>query len=209
MTSLRDELGGRHTAPTPYGILCPPGWRRTHPRELLEGPATEAALARMKAAGRADLVLQTRSMLAQYRRSIEDLKVIELYLPPADAEAGPLPATLMVSPLVRPATVGWDAALGRLSRGKPVESADFAQTPMWLWRTGDSIRDEHATVATRETHYVVPVPGEEPSRRALRFQFTALAPDGLASDDVESLIALGDVMMSTMRWLDAPGAGRA
>lgn len=30
--SLRDELG--MASPTPYTLLCPPGWRRVDPREL-------------------------------------------------------------------------------------------------------------------------------------------------------------------------------
>jgi len=204
MSSLRDELGAGSAVPTPYTILLPPGWRRVTPAELFDGDATRATLERMKAAGRADLVLQMRGMLAQYRRAATDSRVFEVYLPPTVDGESPAPAVLQVSPFVLPSGTTWDEALGRLSQGRSVEVADFTETRMWLWRRDGRVADSETAMASRDAYFLVPVPEESP-RRALLFHFSVLvAPSDEGAAAAETLVLLGDVIMSTMRWRPAP-----
>ncbi|WP_169580736.1 MULTISPECIES: hypothetical protein [Microbacterium] len=201
--SLRDDLGGGRAVPTPYTILCPPGWRRIAPEDLWDGPAKEAALERLKAAGRADLVLQLRGLLAQYRRAAKESKVFEVYVPPSVEDEAPLPAVLQVSPFVLPATTSWDEALARLARGAAVEQADFTETPMWVWRRDGRVADQETTIASRDSYFMVPVPEDSP-RRALLFQHSVLVPGGEEGPAAaETLVLLGDAIMSTMHWRTA------
>ncbi|WP_404431231.1 hypothetical protein LG299_13850 [Microbacterium lacus] len=186
-------------APTPYTLLCPPGWRRIPPEALLDDSAVQPILGAMKGAGRADLTLQFRALISQYRRAIRELHVFEVYLPPLIDDVR-LPATLMVSPVVLPAGVDWDAALVRLSRGIEVSDADFTETPMWVWNRESWFGDDRE-VAVRERTFLVPVHEEAPQRRGLRFQYTILTPptpEGEAAAD--QLSTIGDLVMSTMRW---------
>ncbi|MDY0910327.1 hypothetical protein [Microbacterium sp. CFBP9034] len=207
MSSLRAELGGSVPPPTPYSILCPPAWRRVAPSALLEEDTSKALFDTMKGAGRADLVLEMRTMLSQYRRSIRDLNAFDMYLPPL-VDGVMIPASLLVSPLVLPTGVDWDAALVRLARGNAVDEADFTETRMWVWRRSDTLRHDSVELGIRESTYIVPVPEEAAMRRALRFQFTVLVTPGAGADaETERLLALGDLMMSTMNWR-LPGSGR-
>lgn len=200
MSALRDELGAGPAVPTPYTILCPPGWRRVAPQELWDGPATRAALERVKAAGRADLMLQLRAMLAQYRRAATESRVFEVYVPPAADGEAPVPAILQVSPFVLPSGTSWEQALGRLSHGSAVEPADFTETRMWVWRREARVADDETEMTSRDAYFMVPVAEENP-RRALLFQYSVLVPPaGVGDAEVESLVLLGDVIMSTMHW---------
>lgn len=207
MSSLRDELGA---APhTPYTLLCPPGWRRVAPEELVSGPSAAATLDAAKASGRAELYVQLRAMSARYRQAMRELKVVDVYVPPVLDDGVPLPATMLVAPFVLPQGVPWEAALVRLAAGAAVDRPDFARTPMWVWRRRESMSDETGSVTAKETVYLVPVPDEK-VHRALRFQFTVLVPpteDG--PDKADQLVELGDLMMSTMHWRDAPADSAA
>ncbi|WP_127474082.1 hypothetical protein [Microbacterium sulfonylureivorans] len=206
MSSLRDELGAGAAVPTPYTILLPPGWRRVAPADLWDGDATRSSLAQMKAAGRADLVLQMRGMLAQYRRAAMESKVFEVYLPPTVDGESPAPAVLQVSPFVLPSGTTWDEAIGRLAQGRGAELADFTETRMWVWRRDGRVADSETTMASRDAYFLVPVPEESP-RRALLFHFSVLvAPSEEAAAAAETLVVLGDVIMGTMRWRPAPVA---
>ncbi|MBU4464918.1 MAG: hypothetical protein KKH75_03620, partial [Actinobacteria bacterium] len=123
MTSLREELGARPNAATPYTILCPPGWRRVAPSDVADGAAAQSALAAMKSAGRADLVLQVRGMLSRYRAAVRESNAFDAYLAPL-IDGVPIPASMIVAPLVLPPGVSWEQALARLSRGADVAPLD-------------------------------------------------------------------------------------
>ncbi len=206
MSSLREELGGAPvTTATPYTILCPPGWRRMPAAALADDAMTSSALAQLKAAGRPDLIVQLRGMLARYRAAIRESGAFQVYLAPLVGEGIPLPAVMLVSPFVLPDTVGWPEALVRLARGAQVDDADFTETPMWVWRAEERTSDEHAGMVGRSAHYLVPA-SETGARRALHFHFTVMvADDPQAHALVEPLMATGDLIMSTMRWV-APSA---
>jgi hypothetical protein len=200
MSDLRAELGGRPVAATPYTILCPPGWQRVPPTALVEGPGPDRAVAQLKSAGRADLVLQLRGMLTRLRVAISESKAFDAYVAPLVDEA-PLPAAMIVSPFVLPDTVSWEMALTRLAKGAVVEQADFTETPMWFWRRGESLADDGGAVTARASHYLVPVADDGEARRALHFQYSVLQPaEGADADVFGPLAVLGDLMMSTMRW---------
>jgi len=213
MTGLRDELLGRSSAPTPYRMLCPPGWRRVSP-DRLAGDAMAPMLEAMKSQGRADLVLETRRMLADFARSVQQAQTIDVYLAPASDEVA-VPATMLVNRFRLPDGVAWEAATARLAKGAEVWEADFTETPMWTWIVetpveGGAVDGGAAPVTNRVHHYLVPVP-EQPSSRALHFQFSVLeVPIEHYAEGEEGRTPLrvyGDLMMSTMRWVDAPGSG--
>ncbi|UYK39555.1 hypothetical protein [Microbacterium terricola] len=198
---------GVRPGPTPFTLLCPPGWQRIPAEALLAEDATQAVFGAIRDAGRADIALQMRALLTQYRRAIRELRVFEIYLPPV-ADGVRLPAALMISPVVLPVGVDWDAALVRLSRGLPVEQADFTETPMWVWRREDWFGDERE-VRVREATYFVPVHEDAPARRALRFQYTVLTPPTAEGDEAaRQLLDIGDLVMSTMRWQQAAATAR-
>lgn len=203
MNALRDELGGSpSTSATPYTLLCPPGWRRMPAAALADDAMTAPALAQLKGAGRADLVLQFRGLLTRYRAAIRESGAFQVYLAPT-VDGIPLPATILVSPFVLPSATTWDAALLRLGRGSAVEEADFTETRMWVWSGDERMADDAAVMVGRSTHYLVPTP-EDGSRRALHFQLTVLVADSPETRPlVEPLLATGDLIMSTMRWVDA------
>ncbi|MFK4834635.1 hypothetical protein ACI3KY_02780 [Microbacterium sp. ZW T2_14] len=213
--SLRDELLGVEkpapTAPTPYRLLCPAGWRRV-PTSVLADEMAEAAVARFKEAGRPDLVLQMRGMISQLRSALRASRAFDAYLPPL-IRGNPLPAVLTVAPFVRPAEVSWDAAIRRLARNAPVDMPEFTETTMWRWTRDEQMDGEPGEPAlrTRVRHYVVPVEGEADTRRALHFVFTVMNLDGVSLPDepaapdaaavTEVLLETGDVILSTMRWV--------
>lgn len=200
MSSLREELGGRPVDPTPFSILCPPGWRRVPPASLAEESLAQPVLDALRAQGRPDLVLQLRSMLARYRRSVKESRAFDAWLAPLVDDGVPMPATLLVSPLVLPSGSAWNAALSRMSKGAQVDLADFTETSMWMWRRDERMADEAAVMVGRATHYIVPTP-EADARRALHFQFTVLvADDPEATAMIEPLETVGDLMMSTFMW---------
>lgn len=212
--SLRDELLGVErtpTAPTPYRLLCPTGWRRV-PTSVLADEMAESVVAKFKEAGRPDLVLQMRGLVSQLRSALRSSRAFDAYLPPL-IQGQPLPAVLTVAPLVRPLDVSWDAAIGRLARHAPVDVPEFTETPMWRWTRDEQMAGEpgEPVLRTRVRHYVVPVAGEDDTRRALHFVFTVMNLDGMSppgepADDgaaaiTEALLETGDVILSTMRWL--------
>ncbi|WP_448810966.1 hypothetical protein [Agromyces bauzanensis] len=199
MTSLRDELVGTTQPAVSYTLLCPPGWAKVPPSALTDDATVQGALDTMKRAGRADLVLQFRSMLAQLRTTLRERGVFEVYVAPATEDGAPLPAMLTVSPLVVPTGVTWDQALARLAKGASVEEAP-ADVELHLIRTESEFRDEAAAVQSRLLTYVAPVPGGD-GRRALLFQFTVLSVDHEnAAELAEGLVFVGEAIMSTLRW---------
>lgn len=202
MTSLRDELTGAAQPAARYTLLCPPGWSRVPPAVLTDESTVRPALDAMKRAGRADLVLQFRSMLSQLRTSLQERGVFEVYAAPATEDGVPLPAMLAVSPLVIPAGVTWDQALARLAKGRPVEAA-AGEAELHLIRSDSRFSDDAATVQSRVLTYVAPVPGGD-GRRALLFQYTVLTVDDEdAAQLAEGLVFVGEAIMSTLRWTAA------
>lgn len=202
MTSLRDELIGAPQPAAAYTLLCPPGWAKVPPSALTDDAVVQRALDTMKRGGRADLVLQFRSLLAQLRTTLRERGVFEVYVAPATEDGVPLPAMLTVSPLVIPAGVSWEQALARLAKGAPVEQAP-AEVELHLLRTESQYRDESASVRSRQLTYVAPVPGGD-GRRALLFQFTVLSVDDEnARELAEGLAFVGQAIMSTLRWRTA------
>lgn len=213
--SLRDEIvGAAPPAPksaTPYRLLCPTGWRQVPPSVIADDLA-ESVVARFKEAGRPDLVLQMRGLISQLRSALRSSRAFDAYLPPV-IHGNPLPAVLTVSPLVRPADVTWEAALGRLARSASVDVPEFTTTRMWRWTRDERMNGQpgEPALCTRVRHYVVPVAGEGETRRALHFVFTvmdlqAMAPateaaPSEAASMTEALLETGDVILSTMRWL--------
>lgn len=207
MSDLRAELAGRPATATPYTILCPPGWQRIPPSDLVEGAAVDRALATIKSTGRADLMLQYRGILSRLRTALRESKAFDAYLAPI-TEDGPIPAMMVVSPFVLPGGITWDQALLRLSKGAQVEDADFTETPMWFWRRDEAVPESDGQFVASASSYIVPVPDEGPAGRALHFRFTVLAPPGdTAPDGLHALTAIGDLMMSTMRWRVPRAAG--
>lgn len=198
--SLREELSGRPADPTPFTILVPPGWRRTPPKTLADEGLAAPVIEALKQGGRPDLVLQLRNLLANYRRSVRESKAFDAWLAPMVDDGVPMPAALMVSPLVLPTGTGWNAVLARMAKGAQVDQADFTETPMWFWRRDERMADAFATLVGRASHYVVPVPEPE-GRRALHFQFSVLvADDPAATAMIDPLVTVGDLMMSSMVW---------
>lgn len=200
MNSLREELGGTpDTRPTPFTLLCPPGWRRVSATSLAEHAGAAALESTLREAARPDLLLQWRRLQASYRTAVRDAGVFRAYLAP-QLDGIPLPAVLLVAPLVLPGTTPWDAALRRIARTADVVDAPFTETPMWMWRTPERFADAHSVMVGQSSHYVVPAP-EAAARRALHFHFTVLvADDPGARELIEPLLATGDLIMSTMRW---------
>lgn len=199
MTSLRDELAGATQPAVSYSLLCPPGWVRMPPSALTDDAVVQGALDTMKRAGRADLVLQFRSMLAQLRTTLRERGVFDVYVAPATEDGVPLPGMLTVSPLVIPTGVSWDQALARLAKGAPVEEAP-ADVELHLIRTEAEFRDEAAAVQSRQLTWVAPLPGGD-GRRALLFQFTVLSVDDEnAGELARGLAFVGEAIMSTLRW---------
>lgn len=214
MAGLRDELRGTATAPTPYRMLCPPGWQRLSPKNVV-GDAATAVIDALKAAGRPELVLELRRLLTDFTQASRRAQTVDVYLAPA-AEDAPLPATMLVNRFRLPDGVSWETACARLAQGAEVWQADFTETLMWTWVTenpagagglagvGGSAPADSVPLLNRVTHYLVPVP-EEPSERALYFQYSLLEVplehylDGEARRT--SVRVLGDLMMSTMRWV--------
>lgn len=202
MTSLRDELTGTTHRAVSYTLLCPPGWAKVPPAALTEDGAVASALDAMKRAGRADLVLQFRSMLAQLRTSLRERGVFEVYVAPETDDGVPLPALLTVSPFVLPTGVTWDQALVRLAKGAAVEEA-AGEVELYVFRTDSEYRDDSAAVRSELLTYLAPVPGGD-GRRALLFQYTALSVDDEnAAELAKGLLFVGEAIMSTLRWVPA------
>lgn len=201
MSSLRDELTGVQTPKVSYTLLCPPGWTKLPPSALTDDAATASALQAMKGAGRADLVLEFRSMLSRLKSSLRDRGVFEVYVAP-EREGAPMPAIIAVSPFVVPTGVTWNAALARLAKGGAVEAAP-AEAEMHLIRRTSQFRDDSAAVHTDELTYVVPVPGGD-QRRALVFQASVLSVDDENSAELaRGLVFTCEAIMSTFRWVPA------
>lgn len=195
--SLRDELAG--AAPkmgaTPYSIVCPAGWRRVPPSALIGDEAIKRARTSFQQAGRPELFLEYRSMLAQLSSGFAKRGVFEVYLAPLGGEDVPMPALLAVSPLIMPNGVTLDQTLARLARGAPVDRVEGASAPMYRMES----RDRRDDLRVHNTNYVVPVP-DDPGRRTLLFQYTVL--DSGPDDDgfADALLAIGDVIMASFVW---------
>lgn len=202
MGSLRDELTGVPTPRVSYTVLCPPGWAKIPPAALTEGPAVDAALATMKSAGRADLVLQLRSMLSQLRVAMRERGVFEVYVAPEREPGAPLPAVLAVSPFVLPQGVSWEVAVARMAKGGTPERA-AGEVELHLVRRRSEYGDASATVLSEELTYLAPVPGGD-GRRALILQYTVLSvADDNAVQLAKGLVITGEAIMSTFRWVEA------
>jgi hypothetical protein len=202
MTSLRDELTGTTHPRVSYTLLCPPGWTKVPPAALTDDATVASALDTMKRAGRADLVLAFRSMLARLRTSLRERGVFEVYLAPQTDDGVPLPALLAVSPFVLPTGVTWDQALVRLARGGEVEDAP-GEVQLHLIRARSEYRDDAAAVRSEVLTYVAPVPGGD-GRRALLFQYTVLSVDDENAEELaKGLTFVGEAILSTLRWVPA------
>lgn len=202
MSSLRDELAGVKTPQISYTLLCPPGWTKVPPAALTEGAGVDSALAAMKAAGRPDLVLQLRTMLAQLKAGLRERGVFEVYVAPEREPGVPLPALLAVSPFVVPQGVTWAAAAARIAKGGTAELAP-ADVELHLVRRRSEYRDDSAVVRSDELTYLAPVPGGD-GRRALILQYTVLSVDDEnAAAVAEGLLFTGEAIMSTFRWVSA------
>lgn len=200
MTSLRDELTGERPPDVSYTLLCPPGWSKIPPTALTDEGAVASALAAMKGAGRADLVVQFRSMLARLKASLRERGVFDVYVAPEGEPGAPMPAMLTVSPFVLPTGVTWDAAITRIAKGGSIEEA-IGEVELYLVRRRSEYSDESAVVQSEDLTYVAPLPGGD-GRRALLFQFTVLSVDDENSAEMaKGLIFVGEAIMSTLRWV--------
>ncbi|SFR84988.1 hypothetical protein SAMN05428970_3094 [Agromyces sp. CF514] len=201
MSSLRDELTGVTAPKVSYTLLCPPGWTKVPPAALTDEAVSAHALNAMRGAGRADLVLEFRTMLSQLKSSLRERGVFEVYVAP-EREGVPMPAMIAVSPFVLPSGVTWDAALARLAKGGEVEVAP-ADVVMHLIRRRSEFRDASAAVKTDELMYVVPVPGGD-GRRSLVFQVSVLSVDDENSAELaKGLVFACEAIMSTFAWVTA------
>ncbi|KQV26093.1 hypothetical protein [Yonghaparkia sp. Root332] len=206
MPDLRSELG---VAPPParYRILCPPGWRRVSPEELIGEEATSRFRAEAARAGRTDLLRELDTMLDSARTALRTHGVTEVYVAPSDEEGVRPPATLSVAPLALPAGTTLEQALARIARGRPVIELEGARERLHVIeherRHGDA--DE---LVERTLLAIAPVPASD-DRRAIVLTFTALgatrggsagAAEAEEEDAIETLLDIGRIMLVTFRW---------
>lgn len=197
--------------PASYRLLCPAGWRRVPPAALAD-VFGEIAVAKLKEAGRPDLVLQMRGMVSQLRASMRATHVFDAYLPPL-IDGNPQPAVLTVAPFARPEGVSWTDAVARAGRNAAVDIPEFTETRMWRWTRDESSERsaEDPAIRTRVRHYVVPASEDEAERRGLHFVHTVLVADdphpaisekqATPSRVTEVLLETGDVILGTLRWV--------
>ena len=179
-------------APTAWSILAPPGWRRMRADELRQGDPLGDFVRAAREAGRADLVLQARSLVAELRSQASASALVELYLP-ATAEAAELaPASLTLSRYRTEEGVQPRAAAERMAKARPVEEVDDAGALQFRFRA-ESSRGADQGVHGSHLLSVLPRPG---SADGLLATFTALH-DGSGAD---ALLALGEVMLSSFTW---------
>ncbi|MCY7379363.1 MAG: hypothetical protein LH467_08525 [Gemmatimonadaceae bacterium] len=179
-------------APSAWTMLAPPGWQRRRSVELLEENPLSAFEQRAREAGRADLVLQARSLTAELRTSLRAGKVIELYTPATVDAVEAAPASLSVAVYRAPAGTSPEAAATRIAKARPVERVDDAGALHFRFRA-ESTRYAAEGLYASHTMAVFPRPG---AAGGLFATFTALH-DGSGA---EAVLALGDVMLASFTW---------
>lgn len=193
MTAVaRDGGSAASGPPTAWSMLAPPGWQRHRADELVQSNPLAAFEQQARDAGRADLVLQARSMTAELRSSVREGRVIEMYLPATLDAAEAAPGSLTIALYRTEEGVTPAAAVARIAKGRPVEQVDDAGALHYRFRAETA---RHAAEGLHASHTlaVFPRPG---AVGGLLATFTALHDGGGA----DAVLALGDVMLASLTW---------
>ena len=175
-----------------WSMLAPPGWQRRRAAELIEQNPLAAFEQQARDAGRADLVLQARSLSAELRSGLREGKVIELYLPGTLAAAEAAPASLSLALYRASEGTTPEAAVARVAKARPVERIDDAGALHLRFRAESS---RYAKEGVHASHTMALFPRPD-GAVGLFATFTALH-DGSGA---ETILTLGDVMLASLTW---------
>jgi len=173
-------------------MLAPPGWQRRRAEELLTHNPLAGFEKQARDAGRADLVLQARSLAAELRSSIRAGKVLEMYMPATLEATEAAPASLTIAHYRTDAGVSAEDAAARIAKARPLERVDGTGALHFRFRA-ESPRYAAEGLHASHTMAVFPRAG---AAGGLFATFTALH-DGSGA---ESVLALGDVMLASLTW---------
>lgn len=181
--------------PRAWSMLAPPGWQRRRADDVIAQNPLMDIERRARDAGRADLVLQARSLAAELRSSLREGRVLELYLPATMEAAEAAPASLAIALYRTEEGVSPEAAAARIAKSRPVERVEDAGALHFRF-SAESSRYGAEGLHASHTLAVFPRPA---STGGLLATFTALH-DGSGA---ESVLALGDVMLASLTWRSA------
>ncbi len=172
--------------------MAPPGWRRHRAEELTTQNPFAGLEQLARDAGRADLVIQARSLTAELRSSMREGRVLEIHLPTTLEAVEAASASLTIARYRTEEGVTAESAAARIAKARPVERVDDAAALQFRFRV-ESTRYAEQGVYASHTMAVFPRPA---ASGGLFATFTALH-DGSGAEPV---LALGDVMLASLTW---------
>ncbi|MET4780462.1 hypothetical protein [Glaciihabitans sp. UYNi722] len=194
---------------TPSGV---PSFRLLLPQGWEELPATRESIAQLtalssavfKSQHRPDLDSEFTRMMELATRRMKQAGVFAIYLQTTVPEDDVLPLSMSAS-IVRGRLGGTlDREVSSLFRDRGAAFlSDNHQIVRW---TADTVHDgEFTGTSSRVIDYLIPVPGAG-RRTALQFTTTLVHPTGddEASELVDQMAQLSDVIVSTFSWEGAP-----
>lgn len=199
MTSLREQLGAR---PDPgFDLDLPPGWGRREVDGATRQAMERDLRTRLMGVQRPDLYAQSRSMLAEAFRAMEEQRAIAFFAPiePAD-DMLMAPGSIIASIRTGEGDATLDVAVRHAIR-------EYGAAPLM----GDPriVRFErerpHELQGERmimtSVVYLVPIPGSQ-RRRAVQLTASFARPADVPADDIgaQRLRALFDACVATFRW---------
>lgn len=201
-TSLREQLGAR---PDPgFDMDLPPGWGRRDVDEETRATMERDLRARLMGAQRPDLYAQSRVMLADAFRAMEEQQAIAFFAPiePSD-DMLMAPGSIIAAIRTGEGEATLDAAVRHAIR-------EYGATPLlgdprvvrFERERTQSMQGERLTMTS--IVYLIPIPGSQ-RRRAVQLTATFARPADVPSDDegARRLRALFDACVATFRWRPA------
>jgi hypothetical protein len=197
--SLRSEFGSP-VQPAGYTLLTPPDWGRFPATPEGRDELTALLTARFKAVGRPDLDAETRSMVRRQWQVLASTNVMEIFMPVEPAREGATPMSIAASPWVGQGDFEVDLR-GRAGSERPVERIELDEPgTVFRWESERPGPEGMEGLRSREVAYVVPFPGDRPTRGVLLMASIAHIGIEESGPALEAFTSLADAIISTFRW---------
>lgn len=181
-------------------MLTPPDWGRFPATPEGRDQLTALLTSRFKAVGRPDLDAETRSMVRRQWQTLAATNVMEIFLPVEPAREGATPISIAASPWVGQGDFETDLR-GRAGSERPVSKIDLPELgTVFRWENERSGPEGMEGLRAREIAYVMPFPGDRPTRGVLLVASVAHIGVEESGPALDAFTVLTDAIVSTFRW---------
>ena len=187
-----------------YQLILPPGWVQ-HP---VRPGVAEKLLAHVRtvfeqAPQAAPLYTSLRTSVYKAMRDLRARGGVDVFLPERTRSGDPLPVSL-VSSMVKLGDRGIDAALQRITNGRPWETVAVPTGSAYAWNSETKGRDDLAGIDSADRFCLFPLPGDQ-SGDGLLFSFGVLRTPDMDDEYQELLFVFFDMMMQSVIWMSDEG----